>query len=503
MSATRKPPETRWQRCHALVALRPRRRPQREGQGAARPRHRRLRRSSTASSRCGWSCSPSTATATAPAAASARTRVATARPDILDRNGEILATDVKTPSLFAEPRKLIDVDEAEELLTAVMPDLDTKETRERLSSKKRLRLAQARDHAAAAARDPPARHSRHRLPHREQARLSERAGGQPRDRPRQYRQPGHRRHREMAGRAGARRAAHGGARHRPAAAAGAARARSARAVRAARRTGQGAREVQGQGFVRRHPQRQYRRDRRAGVGARLRSQQSARGQRSDPHQPAHHRRLRDGLDLQGAHGGDGARFRQGDAHPRCSTRSHPLHYGRFAIHDYEPKHRALSVPEIFTYSSNIGAARMALARRRRRAPGVPEKDGPARPAAHRIAGKRRADRAQALGRAQHRDHRLRPRPVGRAVAGGDGHRRDAQRRPAHPADLPQAQRGRGDSARQAGAQARDQPRNALSDAAQRREGHRHQGQRRRLLCRRQDRHGGKGRQRPLFEDTSC
>ncbi len=62
--------------------------------------------------------------------------VATARPDILDRNGAILATDVKTPSLFAEPRKLIDVDEAEELLTAVLPDLDATEVRERLSSKR-------------------------------------------------------------------------------------------------------------------------------------------------------------------------------------------------------------------------------------------------------------------------------------------------------------------------------------------------------------------------------
>ncbi|MEJ2436132.1 MAG: penicillin-binding transpeptidase domain-containing protein, partial [Pseudolabrys sp.] len=41
--------------------------------------------------------------------------------------------------------------------------------------------------------------------------------------------------------------------------------------------------------------------------------------------------------------------------------THPLHYGRFYIHDYEPQHRFLSVPEIFTYSSNIGAARMALA----------------------------------------------------------------------------------------------------------------------------------------------
>src|SRR6202162_1791850 len=66
----------------------------------------------------------------------AQDAVATARPDILDRNGEVLATDVKTPSLFAEPRKIIDVDEAVELLTAVLPDLDTNEVRERLSSKR-------------------------------------------------------------------------------------------------------------------------------------------------------------------------------------------------------------------------------------------------------------------------------------------------------------------------------------------------------------------------------
>jgi cell division protein FtsI (penicillin-binding protein 3) len=62
--------------------------------------------------------------------------LATARPDILDRNQTVLATDVKAPSLFAEPRKLIDVDEAEELLTAVLPDLDATEVRERLSSKR-------------------------------------------------------------------------------------------------------------------------------------------------------------------------------------------------------------------------------------------------------------------------------------------------------------------------------------------------------------------------------
>ncbi|MGE3900034.1 MAG: peptidoglycan D,D-transpeptidase FtsI family protein, partial [Variibacter sp.] len=62
--------------------------------------------------------------------------VATARPDIIDRNGEILATDVKAASLFAEPRRIIDVDEAAELLTATLPDLDAAEVRERLSSKK-------------------------------------------------------------------------------------------------------------------------------------------------------------------------------------------------------------------------------------------------------------------------------------------------------------------------------------------------------------------------------
>jgi cell division protein FtsI (penicillin-binding protein 3) len=62
--------------------------------------------------------------------------VATARPDILDRNGEILATDVRAPSLFGEPRRIIDVDEAAELLTAVLPDLDATELRERLGSKR-------------------------------------------------------------------------------------------------------------------------------------------------------------------------------------------------------------------------------------------------------------------------------------------------------------------------------------------------------------------------------
>ena len=64
--------------------------------------------------------------------------VATARPDILDRNGQILATDVRTPSLFGEPHRIVDVDEASELLTAAVPELDAPELRERLGSKKRF-----------------------------------------------------------------------------------------------------------------------------------------------------------------------------------------------------------------------------------------------------------------------------------------------------------------------------------------------------------------------------
>jgi cell division protein FtsI (penicillin-binding protein 3) len=62
--------------------------------------------------------------------------VSGARPDLLDRNGEILATDVKTMSVFADPRLIIDKDEAVELITAVLPDVDAKELRDRLGSKK-------------------------------------------------------------------------------------------------------------------------------------------------------------------------------------------------------------------------------------------------------------------------------------------------------------------------------------------------------------------------------
>lgn len=56
------------------------------------------------------------------------------RPDLLDRNGEVLATDIKTSSLFAEPRRILDVDEAIEALSSVLPDMREPSVRHKLKS---------------------------------------------------------------------------------------------------------------------------------------------------------------------------------------------------------------------------------------------------------------------------------------------------------------------------------------------------------------------------------
>src|SRR2546430_17200341 len=57
----------------------------------------------------------------------AQDAIATARPDIVHRHREVLSTDVKAPSQFGHPRRLIDKDEAIELLTATPPELLTGE----------------------------------------------------------------------------------------------------------------------------------------------------------------------------------------------------------------------------------------------------------------------------------------------------------------------------------------------------------------------------------------
>ncbi len=59
------------------------------------------------------------------------------RPDIIDRNGRLLATDVEAPSLFADPAIVIDRDEIVEKLKTVLPDLNQDDLRASLSDRTR------------------------------------------------------------------------------------------------------------------------------------------------------------------------------------------------------------------------------------------------------------------------------------------------------------------------------------------------------------------------------
>ena len=60
------------------------------------------------------------------------------RPDILDRNGRLLATDIKGATLYADPAKVIDRDELDEQVSSVLPDLNTGELLEKLKQGKRF-----------------------------------------------------------------------------------------------------------------------------------------------------------------------------------------------------------------------------------------------------------------------------------------------------------------------------------------------------------------------------
>lgn len=66
----------------------------------------------------------------------ARDAITATRPAILDRNGLEMAVDIRVPSLFAEPRRIIDVDEAAEAILTVIPDLDPEWLRKRLTGDK-------------------------------------------------------------------------------------------------------------------------------------------------------------------------------------------------------------------------------------------------------------------------------------------------------------------------------------------------------------------------------
>jgi len=68
-------------------------------------------------------------------AAMAQSVLTASRPAILDRNGRELAIDLFAPSLYAEPRNIVDVDEAVDEISQVLPDLDRAWLRDRLDGK--------------------------------------------------------------------------------------------------------------------------------------------------------------------------------------------------------------------------------------------------------------------------------------------------------------------------------------------------------------------------------
>ncbi|MFQ5625995.1 MAG: penicillin-binding protein 2, partial [Methyloligellaceae bacterium] len=58
---------------------------------------------------------------------------AVSRPDIVDRKGRILATDIQTGSLFADPSRIVDTDTTVEQLSAVLPNVKPRSLRKRLT----------------------------------------------------------------------------------------------------------------------------------------------------------------------------------------------------------------------------------------------------------------------------------------------------------------------------------------------------------------------------------
>ena len=66
----------------------------------------------------------------------ARDAITATRPPILDRNGLEMAVDIRVPSLYAEPRRIIDVEEAVRKIRTVLPDLSEPWLRDRLTGDK-------------------------------------------------------------------------------------------------------------------------------------------------------------------------------------------------------------------------------------------------------------------------------------------------------------------------------------------------------------------------------
>ncbi len=286
--------------------------------------------------------------------------VATARPDILDRNGEVLATDVRVPSLYGEPRRLIDVDEAVELLTADLPDVDATELRERLSSKRGF-VWLKRDITPEQQREI----YRQGLPGI--GFLNENKRDYPNG-PEVSHLLGHV-NIDNQGIAGIEKWLDGqglAALHM----AGLATDRLQTPVQLAV-------DLRVQHALRDElvaARAKFSAIAAAGVVLNVRTGEIVAMVSEPDYDPNNPREALDPTRINRLTTGTyemGSTFKaftiamaldSGKATLKSTFDAHnPLHYGKFDIHDFEPQQRALTVPEIFTYSSNIGAARMAMA----------------------------------------------------------------------------------------------------------------------------------------------
>ena len=306
------------------------------------------------------------------------------RPDILDRNGEILATDLQAVSVFAEPNKLVDKDEAVELITSVLPDLDAKALREKLLEAQGLRLGEARDHAKHSARDLSSRPAGRRLP-RENRRIYPNGvaaahilGAVNID---------------NIGIAGIEKYIDAHGLDGPAEAGLADDRRDLKPVQLSidLRAQHALRDELERGIE--HYQGEGRRRRRSSMSTPARSSPwspcriSTRTIRPTRSSPNSINRMKVGVFEMGstfkaltmAMALDSGKFTLNSS---FDTRS-SLRYGRFTIHDYHGTNRVLTVPEVFTAFVEHRLGQDGADRRRRRPQGLPEEDRPARPHAHR------------------------------------------------------------------------------------------------------------------------